>query len=61
MLIELIPILGTKDLKAALAPPKKIQSNSVKKGAVSPVTNKVTWPGIAWINVTRPVLFVFFS
>src|ERR1700744_917677 len=25
----------------------------VKKGAVSPVTNKVTWPGIARINLGR--------
>ena len=34
--IEPVPTLGTRDLKAALTPPKKIQSNSIKKGTVSP-------------------------
>src|SRR6202012_3773376 len=50
---EPVPILKTKDLKAAPAPPKKIQINSDKKGAVSPVTNKVTWPKIALISPGR--------
>ena len=48
-----VPILGTRNLKAALASPKMIQSNSIKKGAVSPATNKVTWPRIALINLGR--------
>ena len=38
------------DIKAAPAPPKKIQTNSAKRDAVSPVTNKVTWPEIALIS-----------
>ena len=48
--IEPVPILGTRDLKAALAPPKKIQTNNVRMGVVSPVTNKVIWPKIALTN-----------
>ena len=41
------------DIKAAPAPPKKIQTNSAKRDAVSPVTNKVTWPEIALISPGR--------
>src|SRR6202012_5080371 len=51
VLIDPVPILGTKVLKDAQALPKKILKHSAEKGTVSPVTNKAT---LAEIARTKP-------
>ena len=50
--IDPIPLIGTNsgDLKAALLSPKKILKHSAKKGAVTPVTNKVILLGTALLR-----------
>ena len=45
--IDPVPILGTRVLKDAQALPKKILKHSAEKGAVSPVTDRATYPEIA--------------
>jgi hypothetical protein len=49
---DLIPTSEIRnEHQATSALPKKIQIHSIKKGAVSPATNKVTWPETVQTNL----------